>query len=163
MNMSLFGLSPFNFWNAQPEMEVEDTVIHLECDIEESIPDWIEQFVRLSKHGEFRRARLLFDDVLRPHLSLFPVAAEYAHFLLEQGNFGTLENFLTDYLRGEPLFDSDEVQLFRLLLAFARIHTRGLLDEAVDEARTAITCLSNLTYGTIDDVKVGDELPCNPT
>lgn len=156
MNMSLFDFNPFDFWKARPEPQVEDTVIHLECDIEESISDWIEQFMRLSKHGEFKRARLLFDDVLRPHLSLFPVAAEYAHFLLEQGNFGKLENFLTDYLQSRPSFDRDEIQLLRLLRAFARLHTGGLLNEAFREVVDANRCLPGLTIGAADDVQVGD-------
>lgn len=156
--MSFFGLDPFAFFQAQPQSEIEDPVIHLESNIEESIPESVEQFVRLSKHGQFRRARLLFEDVLKPHLFLFPVAAEYAHFLLEQGNFRDLEHFLTDHLRSVPSFDDDELQLLRLLLAFARIHTRGLLREAVEEARDTTRCLSHLTIDTIDDVQVRKSL-----
>lgn len=153
--MSLFELNPFDFLHIQQEPQVEDPVIRLECDFEENIPDWIEQFVRLSKHGEFKRARLLFDDYLRPYLALFPVAAEYAHFLLEQGNFGTLEEFLTKYLQKNLSFDRDEVQLLRLYLAFARVYTRGHLREAVEEARAATRCLSGLSCETVDDVQVG--------
>ncbi|GAB7354514.1 hypothetical protein MBLNU459_g4981t1 [Dothideomycetes sp. NU459] len=167
--MALFGFNPFAFLREKFHIETTDTVISGECDIEdmrnidtvisgecdieESIPDWIEQFVRFSKHGQFGRAESLFEDVLRPHLPIFPVAAEYAQFLLDQGNFGLLEDFLTAYLEDNHSFEDDEIQLLRLLLALAKIYTRHLLRGAIQETRIAQKRLSSLTVETIDDVQ----------
>lgn len=102
---------------------------------EMSLPDMIENFVLLSKHGHFKQARQFFGAVLTPYLSVFVVAAEYTNFLLDQGDFRAADEFLTDYTRYGSSLQEDEVRLMQLLLAFTRIHTRGLLREAVRAAR----------------------------
>ena len=54
----------------------------MEFDIEEDIERELETFVRLARVGLATKAREYFEQTLRSHLSVFPVFAEYAEFLV---------------------------------------------------------------------------------
>lgn len=135
----------------------------MQGDIDEGLPKKIEDFVRLSKYGHFKQARQFFDAVLSPHLLIFTVAAEYTNCLLDQGDFRAVDDFLTEYTEYDLFLQDDEVRLLKLLLAFARIYTRGLLKEAVQEARDAgagvgaFVGLTTYAANTVEnDVQVGE-------
>lgn len=114
-------------------------------DIEEDIPEEIEEFVRLNRRGSFKEGHKVYKSVLQPHVKIFPAAAEYADFLLEQGSYGPLEDFLRSILDGVDnrnfFFKENEIFLFRLLKALANMHTCGDLKNAVKEARSVRTSL----------------------
>jgi hypothetical protein len=110
-----------------------DNHMQLEFAIEEDIPAELEDFVRLSRLGMFKDAEELFEQTLKDHVNLFPVAAEYADFLLEQGRYGRLQEFVLEF-EGET-WERDEVDLFVLLSAFSGIRISGQLTEALSLAR----------------------------
>lgn len=113
---------------------MESRILRLEGEIEEDVVGELESFVRHSKFGIYTTARAIFAEALVPHRSWFPVAAEFAEMLLEQGDFRALESFATEM--SEPShtpFYRAELELFRLFRAMARIHTAGLLKEALQE------------------------------
>jgi Tfp pilus assembly protein PilF len=60
----------------------------------------LDTFARLSKAGHFSRADQYFRRILKPYSDDFPVAAQYADSLIDQGAFNTAEDFLVDTVRG---------------------------------------------------------------
>jgi hypothetical protein len=110
-----------------------DSRMQLEFAIEEDIPAELEDFVRLSRLGMFKDAEELFDQTLRDHANLFPVAAEYADFLLEQGTYGKLGEFVVQTERST--WAEDETDLFVLLDAFSETRIYGRLNQALIFAR----------------------------
>lgn len=110
-----------------------DSRMQLEFAIEEDIPAELEDFVRLSRLGLFKDALEMFDQTLRDHANLFPVAAEYADGLLEQGSYGKLKEFVLKAERST--WEDDENDVFELLLAFSNIKINGELHGALVVAR----------------------------
>lgn len=125
---------------------------------QEDIFEELDLFVRLGKLGHFKEGHLFFEDTLRPHVQQFPVAAEYADFLLSQGNFKLLEAFTDDVVSNRAIdsahFALDELQLFKLFSAIAQIHTHGSLRPAVDEARAASNFTDQCRKEDMSDVQV---------
>ncbi|KAH7169513.1 hypothetical protein DER46DRAFT_462481, partial [Fusarium sp. MPI-SDFR-AT-0072] len=64
-------------------------------DIVEDIPAELEDFIFLSRLGILEEAKGLFEQNLRPYISFFPVLAEYADMLLEEGLYADLSQLLT--------------------------------------------------------------------
>ncbi|KAF2156815.1 hypothetical protein K461DRAFT_4711 [Myriangium duriaei CBS 260.36] len=117
-----------------------EVIAQLDVPIIEDVPAELEEFVRLTKHRVPGEAMLFFNDVLVRHMRHFPVIAELADFLLEDGCYSKLETVsggvLAEWER-DPTANSSEVTveekaLLRLYHAYARIKTKGLLNEAVD-------------------------------
>lgn len=142
----------------RPDVAMTSESVTIVEDIKEDIPEEIEEFVRLSRLGNFKEGNWVYESVLQPHVKLFPAAAEYADFLLEQGSYGLLEDFLKNTLdsveSGDFAFEQNEILLFRLLKALANMHTCGNLRDAVKEARSVWTSLSKTKPERPDEVEV---------
>jgi hypothetical protein len=106
--------------------------------ISEDLSEEIEAFVRLNRFGQFKEGDEFFEGALKSHLDIFPVVAEYADFLLEQGRYGRLAQFLQErledglHIKG---FAKDEIRLLELMKVFAELRTTGGLKEALNQAR----------------------------
>jgi hypothetical protein len=89
-------------------------------------------FVRLSKAGHYKRAMDFFAENLSQYIAHFPVAAEYADSLVDQGAFGEAADFLTETLGAQPdretlnCFEETELAVLRSLLELTRVHTELL-------------------------------------
>ena len=122
-----------------------------------SLQDELDAFIRYSRLGLFQRAQEVYGDVLDgPYETLFPVTAELADSLLEQGNFRHLFTFLEDRLRRatQLSFKGNEVGLLRLLKALADFHRygdlRGTLEVARSWRKAAEISMTPETLSTID-------------
>jgi len=134
------------------EHEPESSIIVLvEGDIEEDVPAELELFVRHCRLGLYKVAQEIYEDALEAHRTWFPVTAEYAQMLLDQGDFRKLELFIDDALQVEQ-FSEEELRLLRLLSALAKIHTKGLLEAAVTDSLAQLRPLVECT--TFDEVQV---------
>jgi thioredoxin-like negative regulator of GroEL len=120
------------------ELQQTGTTFPLELELEEDIEEEIHHFVKLSRLGEYAEAQRFFDQTLRKHDHLFPVVAEYADMLLEQGRWRHASEILEKYIlsMGE-LLDGDEMQLLEIMKSLADIHSKGALGSALAEAKTA--------------------------
>ncbi|PSK43659.1 hypothetical protein B9Z65_7173 [Elsinoe australis] len=142
---------------AVPETAIDEVIAQVDFPVIEDIPEELEHFVRLYRYGLWVESQSYFEEVLADHLDYFSVAAEYADFLLEQGSYGALESFTEDIISawGSPVHQDvseDELQLFRLHRAFARLHTRGSFADAVNEARKAKSYCLHPSQGSTSDV-----------
>ncbi|RAH86770.1 hypothetical protein BO86DRAFT_384843 [Aspergillus japonicus CBS 114.51] len=134
----------------------EATRIHLELPLEENLGKEIEYFVRLSRLGEYGEAQSYFDCTLRQHVDFFPVIAEYADMLVQQGAFKALYQFVDGRLEtlGERL-DNEEERLLRLLKDLARIYVLGSLRPALRAAWETLGYLRRLqTQDSPSDIQV---------
>lgn len=137
----------------------EATRIRLDLPLEENLEKEIEHFTRLSRLGEYGEAQAYFDCTLRDHVDFFPVFAEYADMLVQQGAFKTLEGFLADRFEavGERL-EEEEGWLLQLLRHLVRIHVLGSFSPALRAAREMLSYLKGLpTQDHPSDIQV-----CNP-
>ncbi|CRG88382.1 Protein TANC1 [Talaromyces islandicus] len=93
----------------------------------------IDGFVRYSRLGLFQEANDVYDDVLKNYEYLFPVMAEYAEHLIEQGSYRDSYSFLDRKLKRaeEHGFGEGEVALLRLWKGLANFHLNGDLKEAL--------------------------------
>ena len=73
--------------------ETGDTMVEIECDIEEDVEGELEDFVRLSHTYQFVKAQQLYDECLSSREAWFPVSAEYAEFLCLQRQYDQLKSF----------------------------------------------------------------------
>jgi hypothetical protein len=104
-----------------------DSRMQLEYAIEEDIPAELEDFVRLARLGQFMDAEELFQETLKDHVHLFPVAAEYADCLMEQGSYGKLSKIVDHCITRNYMaaWTEDERDLFHLLRDFAHFKSDG--------------------------------------
>lgn len=139
----------------------ETTPLSLAMEVEEDVEQEIENFVRFKRRGEYLQAQELFQQTLSSHLTLFPVIAEYADLLLEQGKFQTLSEFLDIQIQYmESMLEEAEMELLRIMRSFVEIHTMGALRPALEQARISWRFLcdrrSYLSPGALpSDVEVG--------
>lgn len=117
----------------------------LEMEVEEDIEQEIETFVRLKRLGQYKKAHEMFQQVLIPHIAFFPVVAEYADLLLEEGKYGALGRFLDIPIECmETIFEEDELELLRIMRSLALIHTKGALRAALAQASKTWSFLRDL-------------------
>jgi hypothetical protein len=106
-----------------PDILVEGKKLNVVQDVAADL----EVFIQLAKVGHYDRAMPFFDKYLKHHSMLFPVAAEYADSLLEQGAFGQAEDFLSRALKSGALeleaTSGMEMTVLELLSAIASMHT----------------------------------------
>lgn len=130
------------------------TEFPLQVEVEEDIEQEIETFVRFKRLGQYAQAHELFQEVLIPNIAFFPVVAEYADLLLEEGRYGTLSKFLDIQIECmDTVFESDEVELLCIMRSLAQIHTKGALRAALDQASKTWVFLQRIP------VKDGATLP----
>ncbi|PYH77604.1 hypothetical protein BO82DRAFT_358115 [Aspergillus uvarum CBS 121591] len=137
----------------------EATRVYLELPLEENLEKEIEHFARLSRLGEYGEAQSYFDCTLRQHVDFFPVIAEYADMLIQQGAFKALYQFVPGRLEtlGERLQD-EQRRLLRLLKELARMYVLGSLYPTLCAARETLSYLRRLqTQDSPSDIQV-----CNP-
>ncbi|KAF5702892.1 fatty acid oxygenase [Fusarium mundagurra] len=119
----------------------------MKFDIVEDIPAELEDFIFFSRLGIFEEAHGLFEQNLRPYLESFPVLAEYADMLLEEGLYADLSQLLTslDWTR----YSEGERNLLDLIKALSeayigqrpreagkrRVIAGPRLDAALDQAK----------------------------
>lgn len=107
----------------------------LSMEVEEDIEEEIETFVRFKRRGEYEQAHRVFQQCLSKHLSFFPVVAEYADLLWEQGKYQVLSGFLDIQLQYmETAFEEEEIELLRIMRCLVLIHTKGALRSALGQA-----------------------------
>jgi hypothetical protein len=108
-------------------------------EIEENIPEEVDIFVRLSRLGNFKKGTEWYEASLSSQSRLFPIAAERADFLLEQGSYQQLDDFIEEVIQRIDqkvyVFAENEVLLFKVLKALAKMHISGNLNDALEEAR----------------------------
>ncbi|OQD69825.1 hypothetical protein PENPOL_c002G04714 [Penicillium polonicum] len=115
--------------------QAKDVTVHLDLDAAVDINPDLECLSRLNRLGNFKEASRLFEERLVIHVDFFPVVAEYADLLLEQGSFGQLHDFLSTRLKDPRVeYSDEEVQLMRLLRCLAEMYTRGALIPALEMA-----------------------------
>lgn len=104
--------------------------------IEESLEEAIETFARLYTLGHFSKAASLFEDILKPYLAELPVFAEYANFLIQQGNYGVLLDRVNERIRmrNDPMLEvqEEETVYLELLQALSMLHSEGKLVETLE-------------------------------
>jgi hypothetical protein len=122
----------------------------LEFDIEEDIEGELEHFVRLARFGLAKKARDYFQQTLSTHLSLFPVFAEYAEFLVSECGYDELLSILPTSQEDSDFSDA-EYHLVRLLKA--SIDTR---EQAADLGLVERWCVDQLmdSKGQFDETTV---------
>lgn len=119
-------------------------VFSLSLEFEEDLEQEIEAFVRFKRLRRYDEAHEVFQKTLSAHVGFFPVAAEYADLLLEQGNYKMLSDFLDiqiEYMG--TIFEEEEIELFRIMRSLVRIHTRGALRPALVQAAHTWNFLHN--------------------
>jgi hypothetical protein len=120
------------------ELQHTGTTLPLELELEEDIEGEVHHFVKLSRFGDYAEAQRFFDQTLRKHDHLFPVRAEYADMLLEQGRYRQASEILDKYTMSmSELLDDDEMQLLNIMKSLADMHSKGALMSALAEAEEA--------------------------
>ncbi|KAB8277915.1 hypothetical protein BDV30DRAFT_234325 [Aspergillus minisclerotigenes] len=123
---------------AHNELQPSGTTLPLELELEEDIDKEINYFVQLSRMGHYAEAQRFFDNTIGKHDYMFPVVAEYADMLLEQGSYRRAVEFLNEHIRAKAEFlDPDEMQLLKVMKALAEIYSKGALRSALVEAKRA--------------------------
>lgn len=125
----------------------------MEFDVVQDVAADLEVFIQLAKVGHYDRAMPFFNEHLKHHSMLFPVAAEYADSLLEQGAFGHAEDFLSGALKSGTLLGTERIVL-ELLSAIASMHTSLDHQKGVLLAYDFLEDL-DLLAGLLDDKEVG--------
>lgn len=121
----------------------------------------LEAFVRLGRLGCFKAAREMFAVNLATRKAWFPITAEYAELLLDQGDCETLASLCVDLVvptdddsgNSSP-FSTEESQLLRLICVSSGMKTPELLHLAIFEARQARRYLESSVVQVMTDVQV---------
>ncbi|BAE61460.1 unnamed protein product [Aspergillus oryzae RIB40] len=122
----------------------EARVTEGEHDIQSSNRDITVHIDLLNRLGRFKEGIILFNERLAPHLDFFPVVAEYADLLLEQANFRSLGELISQVLGSHAKdFEKDQVLLLKLLGSLAGMHSKGALLPALDTAKEVIKFLED--------------------
>lgn len=130
-------------------------------EVEEDIEQEIESFVRFKRRGEYEQAEEVFQETLSRHLSLFPVIAEYADFLLVQDKYRILSEFLDIQMQYmESVFEEEEMELMRIMKSLVTIHTKGLLRSALVQAKRTWDFLARRSASMPPDTLPGDVEVC---
>lgn len=108
-------------------------LLNMEFDIVEDIPAELEDFIFLSRLGLFQDARELFVQYLEPHIGFFPVLAEFADMLLEDGRYAELCQLLTDSY-SENKFSEEERQLLGLMKALSEAYIEQNTNEEKEQS-----------------------------
>lgn len=97
------------------------------------------RFGDLVRCGAFGAAVDLYTTSLQPHKHMFSVFAEYFDFLLQQGDYNSLDIELAWYAEAhltlEAPLDENQLWVLRLADGLTRLHTEGNLLMALEVAR----------------------------
>ncbi|KAJ5971446.1 uncharacterized protein N7479_001364 [Penicillium vulpinum] len=113
--------------------QAKDVTVHLDLDAAVDINPDLECLSRLNRLGYFKEASHFFEERLAIYVDFFPVVAEYADLLLEQGSFGHLHDFLSNRLKDPRVeYSDEEIQLVEAclrIIAYATAHSTFLQNE----------------------------------
>lgn len=141
--------------NAGSDVSIDsstDIDFRLEFDIEKDIEGELEHFVRLARLGLSEKARNHFESTLAEDLSLFPVFAEYAEFLVADGEYAELQDLVHRDQWHE--FSHEETWLVRLLATLASVALGGEWQRALDTAYEWHVEQASSSRGQQDEVHV---------
>ncbi|KAH6640329.1 hypothetical protein F5144DRAFT_90672 [Chaetomium tenue] len=122
-----------------------------------SLQDELDGFVRYNRLGFFQKAQEIYGDVLDDQFdTLFPVTAELADSLLEQGDIRRLAALLESRLRQATQlgYNDQQVGFLRLLKVLADLRRYGDLRNALEVARSwreaAVVSMRRETLSIVD-------------
>lgn len=102
--------------------------------IDENVEEAVEMFARLSILGHFAKAASFFDNALKHRLHLFPVFAEYASFLSQQGRYDLLLGLVEERIGSKvntEFLEEEDIHL-NLLRALSMLRSQGRLVVALE-------------------------------
>jgi hypothetical protein len=117
----------------------------------QDVAENLDIYMRLSIAGQYNKARWYFDDLLNTPDAEFPVVAQHADTLIDQGAFGKAEELLLTYRESHPLVGSEDEErhlILDLLLANTQVYTKCDTERA---ARTVTKALQMIGRVLIDD------------
>ncbi|CRG89772.1 Sodium channel protein type 4 subunit alpha [Talaromyces islandicus] len=120
----------------------KNVTVHLDVNVQIDLTDDVAELARLNRLGWFRQGVTLYEEKLQNHKDFFPVAAEYADLLLQQGNYGAVSKFISDCplmvfqgkSAGQKNYAPDEEMVLKAIKAYADILCQGNLSTAIDAA-----------------------------
>ena len=107
----------------------EADCISLEYGLFEDIASKLDEFVRLNHLKKFVEAKELYQSGLINHQDWFPVVAEFAEHLLQQGFYEELVKFSEKHLKVTT--ESRELQVLILMGVIANIHLNQTYQDAL--------------------------------
>jgi HEAT repeat protein len=117
----------------------------------QDVAENLDIYARLSIAGQYSKASWYFDDLLNTPDAEFPVVAQHADTLIDQGAFGKVEELLLTYRESHPLVrpeDEERQLIVDLLLANAQVYTKCDTERA---AKTVTKALQMVGRVLIDD------------
>lgn len=151
------------FEGPDPDLEAD-----FEIEIYEDVPATLEEYVRLGTLGRFDEAKIVFESCLKSHTNWFPVAAEHAELLYQQGDYKALSLFTGEVLsqqhQGEDNLGStlneEEASLFRLMQTLSNVHKDGSDISGFEKAIQLVKTVSQssvmmVEYDSLSDIQVG--------
>jgi hypothetical protein len=111
----------------------------------------LDTYVQLSIAGQYNRASWYFDDLLNTPDAEFPVVAQHADTMIDQGSFGEAEELLLTYQESHPPVRSEDEErhlILDLLLANTQMYTKCDTKRA---AKTVTKALQMVGRVLIDD------------
>ncbi|KAI2829009.1 hypothetical protein CBS147343_4415 [Aspergillus niger] len=140
---SPFRVSKQDDWLISSGDNDKDITAHLNLDVALDLEHELGYLARLNRLGHFKKGIRYFERRLAPYVDFFPVVAEYADLLLEQGNFGNLHQFISSRLKDHLVeYSKEEYILLKILKAFAEIYTKGAIVPALNMAKETLSHLS---------------------
>ncbi len=120
----------------------KDTTVHLELDVTEDLELALEEFNRLSRHGNFRAAKQLFGENLKHQMDNPYVIVQYAWMLLTMGDYKAAQALESPY----SLKESSELLRtnWNLLQLITALQTGGITEQALQHAENDILPLEFL-------------------
>jgi hypothetical protein len=122
--------------------------------IEQDVAGDLEIFVQLANVGHIGRAIRSFDNYLTVHQESFPVAAEHAEALMDQGDFRNADDFLS-HVSVDISPSSKEREALDLMHALVRMHTRMECAEALKLAKATLLIRETHSLASLDVLDVG--------
>jgi hypothetical protein len=117
-----------------------DVTVHLELDIADDLGSDLEEFCRLGRLGNFRKAIRFFEDKFKEQIENPYVILQYASILLEMGDYKNANKL---ELPSNPFTSTNDIlwKNWTLVQIFCKMHSEGLYTE---DERLAEQCTENL-------------------
>ncbi|KAJ5988562.1 hypothetical protein N7481_003772 [Penicillium waksmanii] len=129
--------------------EAKDITVHLDLGASLDLSDELSHLSRLNRLGHFKAGISFFESRLAQHMDFFPVVAEYADLLQQQGAFGNMSRFVHTRCHDSSVsYSHNEMTLLKLLECVANIHTKGALLPALEMAKSVLGQSEELDDGS---------------
>lgn len=122
-------------------------------DVQIDVTEDVTEISRLNRLGRFKEGIQLYEQKLKSHTDFFPVAAEYADLLLQQGSYGAASSFVSECLSAQEEsedsatkfeYEHEEKLLLKSIQALADIFSQGHLEKALEVALDVSTALERV-------------------